>query len=340
MMSSVHCFTSISFSYLSKARVLAETIRKFHPDWTLWVVISDRLHTNTAFQIEREVFDRVLWIDDIQEEFSTEWIFKHNVIELCTAVKGAALKHILNFGAQKVFYIDPDIALFNNLEPVVDLLETQSIVLTPHLVDPEERPTDIWENERSALLHGVYNLGFIAVSNSSEGNRFAQWWHDRLSLFCYESASEGVYTDQRWCDLIPAFFDNVKILRDPGYNVASWNIRNRLIYANKSGDLMVDSNLLRFYHFTKVSHVGELMIEKNAGRGYLVFELLKWYKKQVSMHEDSILSELRWAFGFYSNGDPISYAHRKIYRSRVDLQDAFKDPFNHETFLSWVNSNT
>ena len=40
----------------------------------------------------------------------------------------------------------------------------------------------------------------------------------------YEEAAFGVYTDQRWCDLVPALFDGVKVLRDPGLNVASWNL--------------------------------------------------------------------------------------------------------------------
>ncbi|GJD76676.1 hypothetical protein [Methylobacterium goesingense] len=339
-MTKIHCFTSISFSYLSKARVLASTLKKFHPDWTLWVCISDRLPEGVEFRIEDELFDRVLWIDELLEENQEGWIFKHNVIELCTAVKGAALEFIFKNGADQVFYIDPDIALFNNLDPVVDLLKSNSIILTPHLVSPEKLPSEIWENERSALLHGVYNLGFVAVKNSTEGRKFATWWDERLKLYCYEAASEGIYTDQRWCDLIPAFFDEVFVLRDPGYNVASWNIRNRPIYCNKLGQILVDNYSLRFYHFTKISHVGELMIEKNAGRSYTVFELLKWYRGQVEKNEDTILGKLQWAFGFYTNGEEIEYKDRKLYRDRKDLQKTFTNPFDHNTLQNWLKNST
>ena len=31
----VHCFTSISFSYLAKARTLGWSLKRFHPDWVL-----------------------------------------------------------------------------------------------------------------------------------------------------------------------------------------------------------------------------------------------------------------------------------------------------------------
>ena len=63
-MSSIHCYTSVSFSYLSRARVLAETVRKYHPDWTLWICISDREPDGFTFDIEDEQFDHVLWMEE------------------------------------------------------------------------------------------------------------------------------------------------------------------------------------------------------------------------------------------------------------------------------------
>ena len=63
-MSSIHCYTSVSFSYLSRARVLAKTLRKYHPDWTLWICISDREPDGFTFELEDEQFDHVLWADE------------------------------------------------------------------------------------------------------------------------------------------------------------------------------------------------------------------------------------------------------------------------------------
>ena len=90
-MSSIHCYTSISFSYLSRARVLAETVRKYHPDWTLWICISDREPDGFTFELEDEQFDHVLWADEFGIPELRSWMFKHNVVEMCTAVKGLAL---------------------------------------------------------------------------------------------------------------------------------------------------------------------------------------------------------------------------------------------------------
>ena len=63
-MTDVHCFTSISFSYLDRARVLAETIKQYHPDWVLWLCLSDREPPGFRFNIEDEAFDRLMRVGD------------------------------------------------------------------------------------------------------------------------------------------------------------------------------------------------------------------------------------------------------------------------------------
>ncbi len=61
-------------------------------------------------------FDHVLWLKDLKIDNLDGWIFRHNIVEICTAVKGFFLEKIMDAGADIVFYIDPDIAIFNSLE--------------------------------------------------------------------------------------------------------------------------------------------------------------------------------------------------------------------------------
>src|SRR3546814_8145195 len=75
--------------------------------------------------------------------------------------------------------------------------------------------------EISSLAHGSYNLGFLAVSRSANSQAFLQWWADRLFLYCYDDKSRGIFTDQKWIDLAPSFFD-VAILKHHGYDFATW----------------------------------------------------------------------------------------------------------------------
>lgn len=334
----VHCYTSFSFSYLDRARVLAESLRREHPDWVLWAVVTDREPPGFAFDLAAEPFDRVLWPGDLIGPDPDAWLFGHTVVEACTAVKGAALRHILDAGAEKVFYLDPDTVLFAPLSPMVDWLEGASILLTPHQVDPDATPAAILDNEVSSLLHGVFNLGFIAVRNDAEGRRFADWWASRLADFCHDRKAEGIFVDQKWCNLIPAFFDNVRIVRDPGYNVASWNLSRRTVRISEEGPITVNGVPLRFFHFTKLGAVGDAMTERYARDNLEVFEIWAWYRRAVAGARDGRIPPGYWAFGAFANGVAIPDAVRALYRTRRDLRAAFPHPYAVEapSFFDWL----
>jgi hypothetical protein len=340
-MSEVHCFTSISWSYLDRARVLGNTLKQHHPDWVLWLCVSDVDPPGFAIDLSEEPFDGVVRIDDLDIRDREQWIFGHSLVELCTAVKGTVLSWLLQRGARKVVYLDPDIAVFAPLDHVLDLLDRRSIVLTPHLTDPENEHDGILDNEIGALKHGVYNLGFLAVRDTDEGVRFAEWWRKRLQAFCHDDVFAGLFTDQRWCDLIPALFDDLAILRDPGYNVAAWNLTNRPIAFDTDGMLRAAGRPLRFFHFTKVNSVGEAMLERYANGHTPVFELLAWYRRQLAAQAVAGLAEGYWGFGAFRDGRAIRQVERVAYRSRPQLQEHFPHPFDSGpgSFQAWCAAN-
>ena len=165
------CFTSITFSYLGRARVLAGTVKRFHPDWRIIVCISDLPPEEFDFDPSDEPFDHVVWAHELPIPNVSSWLFRHDIVELCTAVKGPlSLEILLDRAVDKVIYLDPDIAVFAPLDSVVDELDHSSIALTPHQLDPDEGEMAIFDNEVSSLQHGVYNLGFLAIRNDALGD--------------------------------------------------------------------------------------------------------------------------------------------------------------------------
>jgi hypothetical protein len=325
----VLCFSSFTFSYLDRARVLFHTLRRHHPDWELVALITDRPPPGLELDLSAEVFDRVVWVEDLDlgGQAWKSWLFKHDVVEACTAVKGPFLHMACSSGADVAIYLDPDTALLNPLTPLLDELRDNDILLTPHLLQPEEALSAVLDNEVSALRTGIYNLGFVAIRTTGEGARFAKWWNDRLLALCYDDIPNGLFVDQRWCDHVPAFFEKVKVLRDPGYNVASWNISRRRVSIDKSGQITVNGNLLRFWHFTKLGPVGDAMTKRYAGTNHEVHEIWNWYKRLIAVFTDSRIPARYWAYGVYADGQAIAKAHRELYRARGDLRDAFPDPF-------------
>lgn len=272
----------------------------------------------------------MLSIEELDIPNFSSWLFRHRVVEICTAAKGPAMYHFLEREKhEKVIYLDPDIMVINSLSPLSDLLDEYDILLTPHQLSPQPDLDSVVHNEICALQHGIYNLGFVGVARREQGIGFARWWRDRLYHFCYEDIPSGLFTDQRWCDLAPAFFPKLHIIRDPGYNAASWNLTDRTITRRENGPFMANNSPLRFYHFTGFDSGAGHAATQAFGKGMpAVSELWTIYEENLRAFGHAKLGKLPWKYACFSNGENITDNMRLLYRSRPDLQQAFPNPFD------------
>ncbi|MCF6252846.1 MAG: hypothetical protein L3J75_16490 [Methylococcaceae bacterium] len=337
----IYIFTSCALNYTPKARILVESVREFVPNVRFCLALADKARSHNEELLK--YFDEVIAIDDIDEINDPSWIFKHEIVELATAIKPFVLRKILEKeDCEAVFYFDPDIALFSDLDEMIDELSGNNILLTPHLTDPEKTTRGIEDNELSALRHGVYNLGYIGVSNTIEGRRFVDWWASRLKEYCREDIPAGIFTDQRWIDLVPAFFEGVKSTRHPGYNVAPWNMTNRHIEKNIDGKYTVNNQPLVFYHFTGFdSGAHHDMMSIYSNNSPVAVELFNWYENKLEKTDNDPLAATPWAYGVFDDSQVISKLQRTVYRTREDLYKAFSNPFEvdssneHMTYKAW-----
>lgn len=328
-------FTSISLNYLPKARTLAASLKRFHPDSKIHLLVSDRLTTKNKsaeeINLAKEPFDRIVWVDALEINNLYSWIFMHTTVELCTAVKGPFLQQLIKEGAKKIIYIDPDIVVFNKLDPLLDLLDDHAILLTPHLLDYPDNHQSILDNEIAGTLrHGTFNLGFFAINaDKNDGQRFAQWWGNRLLDYCYADYDLGLFTDQKWCDLVPSFFEDFYIVRDPGYNSASWNLDKRHMSISEDGQILINNKYpLRFYHFTGYdSGAGNTMTQRYSNGNLIINDIWSWYHRELQKNGQSIYGNKKCYFNYYDNGIEITKDARQVYRQRKDLQEAFPNPY-------------
>ena len=330
-------FTSCINNYIPKARILAESLKKFHPTWEFCLLLGE--NPPKDFKLENEPFDRLLLYSDLQIPNYNSWLFRHRIVEICTAAKGPALYHFLNIERKhKVVYLDPDIMVFNSLNEIDALLDKYDILLTPHQTCPQFTYKSIVDNEICSLKHGVFNLGFIAVANRDQGIEFSQWWRDRLYLFCYDDIPNGLFTDQRWCDMIPAFFSNYKVLREPGYNVATWNLSERTITQTDDGTYLVNKKPLYFYHFTGYdSGSGRTMLALYEKTMPAVKKLWESYDNNLERHGHSFLKKSKWKSLFFNDGTPINDRMRIYYRNNFELQSIFPNPFQKNSKENYYN---
>jgi hypothetical protein len=334
----VLCFSSFTFGYLNRARVLFQSVKRHHPDWHCVALVTDEPPTGFEWRVP-EPFDEVVYAKDLGIPEFRKWLFKHDIVEVCTAVKGPYAHYACSLGYDAVIYLDPDTCLFSQLKSVLAALETSDIALTPHQLKPDSARQAVVDNEVTSLKTGIYNLGFLAIRTTGEGRRMAKWWNDRLLSFCYDDVAAGLFVDQRWCDHVPSFFDRVAILRDPGLNVASWNLSHRTVSVDQMGKVLVNGSPLGFWHFTKLGRIGDTMTRRYAGTNFPVYELWAWYRRQVEEATSVSVPAGYWAFGTFESGRPIPKSARELYRHRVDLQDAFDDPFGSGpgSFEEWLS---
>jgi hypothetical protein len=337
-MSEVHVFTSAAFNYIPKVRMLFNSLRHHHPDWKLHLALADELRDN--INLSEEPIDYIWPAAELGIPDWEGWSYCHTIVELATAIKPFMLAKLLKLpGSKKVIYLDPDTVVFSDITEIEQALDEVSIILTPHQTVPEKTIDAVMDNEICSLKHGIYNLGFVAVSATDTGHEFADWWGQRLYHFCRADIPNGLFTDQRWIDLVPAFFSDITIMRSSRYNVATWNLTSREMSTSPTGDYLVDGEPLGFYHFTGFdSGDHRIMAFKNAGKNPTVHKLIDWYTEETDLLAKDPLAKEPWAYACYSSKELISKEQRVIYRERVDLQKAFPNPYDADTYLAWWNT--
>ena len=325
-------YTSFAVNYLAKARVLAKTVKALNPSIDVIGLVSDRFPI--GFDLSNEQFDQIWMVEDYPAKSIKGWIFRHNIMELSTAVKGWALSRLLDAGYDYVMYLDPDCWVLEDPAKLINVLPPEfSVGVVPHATREADSDEEIRLVETSSLRHGIYNLGFLLVRNDVNGRHLAKWWAARLEKYCVDDFNSGLFTDQRWFDLAAGYFDFLKIIRHHGIDVASWNVGQRLLSRNGDGYL-IDGDELIFYHFSGVGPAGvhRWVREKFAPADPLVAELEFRYEQLIAECGQAQLHKVSPYFDKYEDGQKVPAEHRALYRNDPALAGRYPNPY--ETSVS------
>jgi len=234
--------TTVALNYLAYARVLAASWRTLHPGDRFVVLVLD----GAGAESDLDGLD-VLLPGDVgldPGELRVQQAM-YGPLELATALKPHLLGTLLDDGADAAIFIDPDTDLYGRLDDVAGSAVRHGVALSPHVLRPI--PLDGRSpSELEIQLSGVFNTGLIAVGRS--GRPFLEWWASRLRRDCVLEPRAGRFVDQRVVDWVPSLFPH-EVLRDPGLNVAFWNLHERTLTHGASG-IRVDSAPLRHFHFS------------------------------------------------------------------------------------------
>jgi glycosyltransferase involved in cell wall biosynthesis len=243
-------------NYLPSVELLAASCRSLHPETPFTFLALDAFASDEFRDLPFEVLTPDAL--DLPGETFQRMATYYSVTELATAVKPTLLRGLLA-ETDVVMYLDPDVELFASVSSLFDLADRHGIALTPHVLTPIPRDgLDI--AEESIFLSGQFNLGFIAVSTAARD--FLDYWEERTRLFAVVDPGSGYFTDQRWVDAVPTLFAH-HVVRDPGCNVAYWNLHERHLDIEPDGSWSVDGVPLRFFHFSGHDYREPLVLSRH-----------------------------------------------------------------------------
>lgn len=311
--------TIIARNYLPQARVLARSFLEHHPDGRVCVLLLD---PDGEGRRDDEPFEVItptqLGLDPVELR-----VLKtiYQVLELATALKPFLLRHLLvDRGEPTVSYLDPDIEVYAPLDDIAELAARHRIVLTPHRLTPVP-PDGLDVDERTFLKAGSYNLGFIAVS--AEAVAFLEWWGEHCRRHCMHAVAEGLFVDQRWLDLAVTYYPH-HVLRDPGCNVAYWNLDERPL-TRTGRELRAGDTRLRFLHLSGYDPDDPEVLSRHQGlrprvvlsADPLLRELCARYAARLEEEGRSECTRLDYTYDLAAGGFRLDVLMRRVYRQEV-----------------------
>ncbi|GMV30035.1 MAG: hypothetical protein AMXMBFR59_21600 [Rhodanobacteraceae bacterium] len=329
-------FTIASCNYLAYAITLMQSVAARYPDAPRYLILADRGDDDGA--LAGAPF-RTIAVDALALPDFDAFAFRYTIMEFNTAIKPYAFAHLRQRHPDAgIVYLDPDILLMEPLTEVeAAFAEGALAVLTPHLLDPVD--DDRQPGERDILASGTYNCGFVAIGAHPEADRLIAWWARRLEFGAFSDVTANLFTDQKWIDLLPGLFPDVRILRDTGYNLAYWNLSQRPV-SRHGPHWYAGGQRLAFVHFSGVDVDSPAQFSKHQNRhtratiGKLE-PLYADYLQRLAANGHAVHRGKPYAFGRFSDGEPICAAVRAVFRRYFDKGTAQpqRNPFSMDRCL-------
>ena len=321
-------FTIVSRNYLHFALNLMASVQRHMPTAQRFIVLCD-----SAEGLQPATFNATLIeLAALNIEHLDRMVTQYTILELNTAIKPSAFialfaRESADPAFDKLIYFDPDIELYSSGDALLQRLNTADVVLTPHLTQPladAHHPSDL-----SIVQSGSYNLGFLALRRSDNTARLLRWWQAKLARDCVVDIPRGLFTDQKWMDLVPGAFERVHIERDLGWNVAYWNLLHRAI-EQRDGAYWIGNQPLFFFHFsgydprlpTISKHQDRFRLDHCSAA---VLGLFAGYVSSLQQHGRERFARLPYAFATLADGTPLPDCARQLIRREIDWTAALPD---------------
>lgn len=240
-----HFCSLADIKYLSQLVSLYESLLKHSSEpFTLYVLPLDD-ETDRALKsltllnvsiVSRRWFEYEMDLADIREERTyQEWCW--------TLASQLTYFLISKVGILECTYLDADLFVLADMEPVFDEIGERSIAITPHqLPDNPEKPR--------LSKSGLYNVGFVHFKNTESGRACLTQWAAQVRDRCSAEVGCG---DQGYLDFFERDFGSEVCILGHGVNTGPWNLMAYEV-TERDGSVYLGDNVLRCYHMHEYKH--------------------------------------------------------------------------------------
>ncbi len=237
--------TMFDSAYLPFGLSLYDSLTKNAQRFHLYILAFDdqcynilkQMNLNNVTTIALKEFedDELLKIKKTRSTVEYYWTCTPSVILYC----------INNFGLEQCTYLDSDLYFYDNPQKVTDLIEKESVLITPH------RYLEKFDNSK---INGKYCVQFMTFRNDTYGRRVLEWWRNACLEWCFDRYEDGKFGDQKYLDNWPEQFEGVYVADQEWLGVAPWNAA-RYKFKNDKNTISISNDLnkkqfrLNFFHF-------------------------------------------------------------------------------------------
>lgn len=230
-----------SDTFESRAKVLTDSIKKFHPNDNI-------VHVNPG--------------DGSMGQY---------IPNLAKKRLEKALE-LMNDYQEDIIIIGADCELFAPLEISFD---DKDVWIVPHVKAPLEN------RQYMAQIYdtGHANADFIALKNCENSKNILSW----LISVTEDGKKTGAFYEQTWLSSIPFLFDNVGIIRHPGYNVGYWDV-NHTTLCFREGNYEINGKPLVLFQYSGYVKGEPMKMSRHSQelcRHSLVYHIYKKYDDRI-----------------------------------------------------------
>ena len=242
-------------NYLSRGLILYQSLKEYCDSFELYVLCLDT-ETYNFFESNRKRFPEIRWISLEELEKADNELKKckknRSVVEYYFTLSPCLPLFVLTkYKLSHICSLDADLMFFSSPAPLFALLDTHSVLITPHNYSPELKGHEVY---------GLYNVSFQIFKNDKWGVNCLEHWRAQCIDWCYDRLEDGKFADQKYLDDWPYLFEGVLPINHKGIGVAPWNVASYSI--SRSGKhVFVDQEKLIFYHYQGLRIIGEKLFK-------------------------------------------------------------------------------